>query len=320
MPILPRPLGRSGLSALPLAFGGNVFGWTADESTSFALLDAFTEAGCTLVDTADRYSSWVPGHRGGESETVMGRWIAQGGGRRARILLASKLGKSMGPGLEGLSPVYMERAVEASLRRLRTDVIDLYQAHADDSVTPLEDTLHAFSRLIEAGKVRAIGASNYSAERFRAALEVSRREGLPRYETLQPEYNLCMREVFERDFAPLAQEQGIGTLCYYGLAAGFLSGKYRSASDFATHPRAAMLDRYATAQGWAIVEALHDIAARHSSSPSAVAIAWLRHRPGVTAPIVSATSLGQLQTLLDALRLQLSDWDLQQLNAVSTPG
>jgi aryl-alcohol dehydrogenase-like predicted oxidoreductase len=315
----PRPLGRSGLQALPLAFGGNVFGWTADETTSFALLDAFTEVGCTLVDTADRYSGWVPGHQGGESETLIGRWIALGGGRRDRILLATKLGKSMGPGLEGLSPAYMQRALEASLRRLRTDVIDLYQAHADDPQTPLEDSLHAFAGLIQAGKLRAIGASNFSAERFRAALAVSQREGLPRYETLQPEYNLCTRKEFERDLAPLALEQGIGTLCYYGLAAGFLSGKYHSAADFAGHPRAAMLIRYASAQGWATVEALRDIAARHSSRPSAVAIAWLRDRPGVTAPIVSATSLDQLQTLLDALRLELSAEDLQQLETVSAP-
>ena len=219
-----RTLGRSPLKVAPLAFGGNVFGWTADEATSFALLDAFVDAGFNLVDTADVYSYWVPGHRGGESETVLGKWLKRSGNRE-RVVLATKLGKPMGPDLQGLSPVYIARAVEASLQRLQTDYIDLYQAHDDDAQTPLADTLGAFSRLIEQGKVRVIGASNYSAARFGEALAVAQRHQLPRYETLQPEYNLYERFAYERDYAPLLASEQVGVIPYFALASGFLTGK-----------------------------------------------------------------------------------------------
>nr|WP_028081743.1 aldo/keto reductase [Solimonas soli] len=312
-----RTLGRSALEIAPLAFGGNVFGWTADEKTSFALLDAFVDAGGNLVDTADNYSHWAPGNAGGESETIIGRWLAQGGARRARIVLASKLGKPMGPGLQGLAPDYVRKAVEASLRRLQTDCIDLYQAHADDAHTPLADTLGAFQRLIEQGKVRAIGASNYSGARFAEALRVAREHGLPRYETLQPEYSLCERTAYEREYEPLVLKEQVGVIPFFALASGFLTGKYRSAADFAGRPRAMMLERYATPRGWRIVEALRDIAARLRATPTQVALAWQLARPSISAPIASATSVEQLRDLLGAARLALSPDDLAQLDKAS---
>ncbi len=311
-----RTLGASPLKVAPLAFGGNVFGWTADEPTSFALLDAFVEAGFNLVDTADMYSSWVPGHAGGESETVIGRWLKKSG-KRQRVVLATKLGKPMGPGKQGLAPAYVTQAVDASLRRLQTDHVDLYQAHDDDAATPLADTLGAFQRLIEQGKVRVIGASNYSAPRFAEALEVARRHRLPRYETLQPEYNLCSRAEYERDYEPLALRERVSVISYFALASGFLSGKYRSAADFSGRARAGMLAVYDTPRGWRIVEALHDVAARVGATPAQLALAWQLARPSIAAPIVSATSLAQLNEVLGAVRVQLSAADLQQLDQAS---
>ncbi|NKF22262.1 aldo/keto reductase [Solimonas marina] len=311
-----RTLGRSPLKVAPLAFGGNVFGWTADEATSFALLDAFVDAGFNLVDTADVYSYWVPGHRGGESETVLGKWLKRSGNRE-RVVLATKLGKPMGPDLQGLSPVYIARAVEASLQRLQTDYIDLYQAHDDDAQTPLADTLGAFSRLIEQGKVRVIGASNYSAARFGEALAVAQRHLLPRYETLQPEYNLYERFAYERDYAPLLASEQVGVIPYFALASGFLTGKYRSAADFAGRARAGMLSRYDQPRGWRIVEALHDVAARSGATPTQLAIAWQLARPEMTAPIASATTLTQLGELLKAATLELSAADRAALDDAS---
>ncbi len=311
-----RELGRSGLKVHPIAFGGNVFGWSADERTSFALLDAFVDAGFNLVDTADAYSAWVPGNSGGESETILGRWF-QRSGKRDKVVLATKVAKwAERP---GLSADNIAAAVEDSLRRLQTDVIDLYQAHEDDASTPLESTLAAFGRLIEQGKVRAIGASNYSAERLREALQVSADYRLPRYETLQPEYNLHDRAGYETALEPLVREQQLGVISYYSLASGFLSGKYRSAGDAAKSPARgqSVVDKYFNPRGLRILTALDDIAGGHGATAAQVAIAWLIARPGITAPIVSATSVEQLKDVLAAAQVTLSAQDVQQLDAAS---
>ena len=312
-----RPLGLSALKVVPLAFGGNVFGWTADEKMSFALLDAFVEAGGNLVDTADVYSHWVPGNAGGESEAIIGKWLKQGGGRRERIVLATKLGKPMGPDQHGLSPAYMQRALDASLRRLQTDCIDLYQSHEDDPHTPLADTLGTFQRFIEQGKVRVIGASNYDGARFAEALRVSREQGLPRYETLQPEYSLVAREAYEREYAALVAREKVSVIPFFSLASGFLTGKYRNAADLEGRARSGMLKPYATPRGWRVVEALRDIAARHGATPAQVSLAWLMAQPDIAAPIASATTLDQLRDIVGALGLALSAADLAQLTAVS---
>lgn len=312
-----RELGRSGLQASPIAFGGNVFGWSADEKASFALLDAFVDAGFNLVDTADVYSAWVPGNSGGESETLIGKWFARSG-KRDRVLLATKVAKwSEHP---GLSSDTITAAVEDSLRRLQTDVIDLYQAHEDDESTPLEATLAAFGRLIEQGKVRAIGASNYRAERLADALKVSADYNLPRYETLQPEYNLYDRAGYEAALEPLVSSEGLGVISYYSLASGFLSGKYRTPDDASRSPArgASVVERYLNPRGKRILQALDDVAARHRASPTQVALAWLIARPSVTAPIVSATSVEQLQDVLAAARLDLAVADIAQLDQASS--
>ncbi|MFC3814217.1 aldo/keto reductase [Lysobacter sp. GCM10012299] len=310
-----RPLGRSSLQVAPFAFGGNVFGWSADEATSFALLDAFVDAGFDLVDTADSYSYWVPGNQGGESETILGRWFKRGG-KRDRVTIATKLGKWERH--RGLSPANVQAAVEGSLQRLQTDVIDLYQAHADDPETPLAETLGAFARLIEQGKVRAIGASNYSAPRLAEALETSRRHHLPRYESLQPDYNLYDRAGFEAALEPLALAHGIAVIPYYSLASGFLSGKYRSAADVGkSSARAGAIGKYLNPRGLRIVQALDDVAASHAATPAQVALAWLMARPSITAPIASATSVAQLQELLAAARLSLTPAQVAQLDGAS---
>ena len=312
-----RPLGRSSLQVSPLCFGGNVFGWTADERTSFSLLDAWLDAGFNFVDTADMYSRWVPGHTGGESEAVIGKWL-QGGGRRERVLIATKVGMDMGEGRIGLRAPRIREAVEASLRRLKTDYIDLYQAHTDDESTPLDETLGAFAQLVKEGKVRAIGASNYSAARLREALDTSRRLGLPRYESLQPLYNLYDRAEFEQDLAPLCLEQGVGVINYYALAAGFLTGKYRGTEDAAKSPRGeGVVQKYLNERGSRIVGALDTVARRLGCNPGQVAIAWLLAQPAVTSPIASATSLPQLQELVAAARLRLSKEDLDLLDSAS---
>ena len=299
-----RQLGRSDLQVSPLAFGGNVFGWTADEATSFRLLDAWLDAGFNFVDTADVYSRWVPGHAGGESETLIGKWLRQGG-KRERVVLATKVGKPMGDDKQGLSPAYIHQAVGASLRRLQTDYIDLYQSHDDDAQTPLEDTLGAFGDLIKAGKVRAIGASNYTAPRLAEALDVAERTGLPRYESLQPLYNLYDRAVFEKDLAPLCTARGVGVINFYALAAGFLTGKYRTQADAGKSARGAKTtEKYLNPRGLAIIDALDAAAKQYGVAPGQIAIAWLLSRPAVTAPIASATSVAQLDELAAAGELK----------------
>lgn len=312
-----RRIGRSNLSVHPFCFGGNVCGWTADEAMSHRLLDAFVEAGFEFIDTADVYSRWAPGHRGGESEEVIGRWFARSG-KRDSIVLATKVGMDMGGDNTGLKPEYIARAVEDSLRRLQTDRIDLYQAHRDDDDTPLEETLRAFERLIRQGKVRAIGASNYTAARLAEALDISERENLPRYECLQPHYNLVERAEFEKDLAALCAGREVGVIPYFSLAAGFLTGKYRSESDLEKSvrgPRTA--GKYLNPQGLRVLAALDDVAAAHKATPAQVALAWLMARAPVTAPIASATNLLQLQELLGAARLSLSAADMQALDEAS---
>ena len=300
-----RPLGRSGLQVSPLAFGGNVFGWTVDETLSFRLLDAWVDAGFNFVDTADVYSRWAPGHAGGESETIIGKWLRQSG-KRNRVVLATKVGKPMGDGKFGLSPAYIREAVDASLRRLKTDHIDLYQSHDDDAVTPMEDTLGTFAELIKAGKVRAIGASNFSAPRLVESLDVAERLGLPRYESLQPLYNLCDRAVFEDALEPLCLERGVGVINFYALAAGFLTGKYRNEADVSKSARGATtIKKYLNRRGLRILAALDEAAKRYDATPGQVAIAWQMARPAITAPIASATSIVQLDELMAATRLQL---------------
>lgn len=311
-----RPLGRSGLSVAPLAFGGNVFGWTADEATSFRLLDRFVDAGFNLVDTADAYSRWAPGHKGGESETVLGKWLAQGGGRREKIVLATKVGMEVFGG-KGLGRAWIERSVDESLKRLHTDRIDLYQSHTDDKDTPMAETLDTYARLIKAGKVRAIGCSNFTAARIRESAEASEKLGLPRYESLQPNYNLYDRADFEANLLPTVQELGIGVISYFALARGFLTGKYRSLADTVGRPREGSLKKFFEdgGRGLRVLAALDEVAKSKGSTPAKVAVAWAMARPGITAPIASATSLPQLEELLDASRLTLSPADLATLDA-----
>ena len=313
-----RPLGNSGLMAAPLAFGGNVFGWTASEATSFSLLDAFVDAGFNLVDTADVYSRWVPGHSGGESETIIGKWLKHSG-KRNRIVLATKVGKEMGSGQIGLSGAYIRSAVEASLRRLQTDCIDLYQSHDDDSGTPLEEALAAYAELIRAGKVRSIGASNFSAARLQEALATSGRLGLPRYECLQPLYNLCDRAPYEDELEPLCRREGLGVINFFGLARGFLSGKYRSEADLSKSPRGAGIQGYLNQRGFRILAALDSVAAENNATPAQVALAWQMARPGLTAPIASATSVRQFEELAGAAALTLSLDAMRRLNDASQP-
>ncbi|MGZ5179977.1 MAG: aldo/keto reductase [Ramlibacter sp.] len=315
-----RPLGRSALQVSPLCFGGNVFGWTADEKTSFSLLDAWLDAGFNFVDTADVYSRWVPGHAGGESETVIGKWLRQSG-KRGKVVIATKVGMDMGDGKVGLKGAYIRRAVEGSLRRLQTDHIDLYQAHKDDEATPLEETLEAFAALVKEGKVRAIGASNYSAARLQEALDTSRRLGLPRYETLQPLYNLYDRAVFEKELQPLCVREGVGVINFYALAAGFLTGKYRKPEDAAKSPRGGgTTQKYLNERGLKILAALDEAARRLGSTPGRVAVAWVMAQPAVVAPIASATSLAQLQDLVAAAQLSLDADTRRLLDTASAEG
>jgi len=310
-----RPLGKSSLSVAPLAFGGNVFGWSADETRSFELLDAFVDTGFNLIDTADVYSAWVPGNHGGDSETIIGKWFKRSG-KRDRVVIATKVAKwDKQP---GLAPINITQAVEGSLKRLQTDHIDLYQAHEDDASVPLEETLDAFSRLIEEGKVRVIGASNYSADRLAEALKVSRENNLPRYETLQPDYNLIDRADYEKELEPLIRKEHLGVINYYSLASGFLSGKYRSENDLAkSSARGGAVKKYLNPRGMKILTALDDVASSHHAKPAQVALAWLMARPGITAPIASATSVEQLHELVGAAKLELSSDEIAQLTAAS---
>lgn len=311
-----RRLGHSELTVPSLCLGGNVFGWTADEATSFRLLDALLEADLNFIDTADVYSTWAPGNMGGESEAIIGRWM-KARGNRSRVVIATKVGSEMGPGRKGLSRRYIRQAVEDSLRRLGTDYIDLYQAHRDDPDTLQHETLEAFAELIRDGKVRAIGASNFTAPRLEEALDISARFGLPRYESLQPLYNLYDRAGFENELEPLCRNHGVGVIPYHGLASGFLTGKYRSEADFVKSVRGGRMVNYLNERGLRILSALDAVAKRHHANPAQVALAWLMARPGITAPIASATSLEQLQDLIAATRLALSPVDMAELDRAS---
>lgn len=309
-----RKLGRTDIAIAPLVFGGNVFGWTADETTSFTLLDRFVERGFNAIDTADTYSAWVPGNAGGESETIIGNWLKQRG-RRDDVVLMTKVG--LWERRKGLRAENIIAAAEDSLQRLQTDYIDVYFSHTDDEETPLEETLNAFAKLVASGKVRAIGASNYSATRVQAALGISAQQNLPRYEVLQPEYNLYDRQAFERDLAPLAVERQLGVTCYFSLASGFLTGKYRTVDDLAGSSRADFLRKYFDDRGMRILAALHGLAPALSATPAQLALAWLMARPGVTAPIASATKLTQLDDILGAANLRLPAEVLAQLDRAS---
>lgn len=311
-----RKLGRTGFEVAPLALGGNVFGWTADEPTSFRLLDAFVGAGFNLIDTADAYSTWVEGHQGGESETVIGRWVARRG-RHDDVVIATKVGSDMGFGHKNLRADYIVQAVERSLQRLQVDAIDLYQSHWDDETTPFDETLDAHARLIRHGKVKAIGASNLTAPRLAQALDVSRRRGFPRYETLQPHYNLYERASFEGALEALCVREQLGVITYFSLASGFLTGKYRSEADFDKSPRGSGMTKFLNPRGLRILAALDDVARRYSATPAQLALAWLIHRPSVTAPIASATSIAQLDELIGATRLVLDPDAIQALDQAS---
>jgi aryl-alcohol dehydrogenase-like predicted oxidoreductase len=312
-----RPLGRSGISIAPLIFGGNVFGWTADEAMSFRMLDAFVAGGFSAIDTADVYSRWVPGHQGGESETIIGRWLSS---RQARgkVVIATKAGSDMGPAGKGLSRAHITSAVEASLKRLQTDHIDLYQSHIDDASVPIEETLETYAVLIKAGKVRAIGASNFTAARLAQSLAASKALGVPRYETLQPEYNLMERVGFESELQGLCARENVGAITYFSLAKGFLTGKYRSEADLGKSPRGGGVKGYLTsARGLAVLAALDEIAVGVKSTPAQVALAWLMSQPAVAAPIASATTVPQLEEIMGAARLALSPEAIAKLTTAS---
>ncbi len=306
-----------GIEVSPLCFGTNVFGWTIDEKQSFVLLDALTEAGINFVDTADVYSTWANGGEGGQSERIIGNWIKKTG-KRDSLIIATKVGKEMGPGKKGLSKAYITKAVEDSLKRLQTDHIDLYQSHDDDTNTPFEETLTAYADLIKQGKVRAIGASNYSAERLKQALAVSKQNNLPAYQTLQPLYNLYDRAVYEDELEAVCVENNLGVINFYALASGFLTGKYRTEADLAKSKRASN-KKYFNERGFKILKALDEVAAQYNANPAQVALAWQMARPSITAPIASATTVEQLQDLMKAMELKLDNQAIQLLNEASTP-
>jgi len=310
-----RKIGKSALETAPVVFGGNVLGWTVDQANGFRILDAFLDAGFNAIDTADTYSRWIPGNSGGESETIIGNWLKQGGGRRERVLILTKVGHEMGPGKQGLSRHYIKSEVEESLKRLRIETIDLYQSHRDDPSTPMLETLEAYADLIREGKVRAIGASNFTAKRLREALDVSRAHGLPRYECLQPRYNLYDRSDYEGELESLCRKENIGAIPYYGLATGFLTGKYRSPADFKKSPRGGRMADYLNPRGRKVLSALDAVSAAHGVNPAAVALAWLMARPSITAPIASATSVEQLKDFSAAAALKLLSAEIAALDA-----
>lgn len=312
-----RSLGRSGLQVSPLCLGGNVFGWTANEAASFKILDALVDAGLNFIDTADVYSVWVPGHHGGESETVIGNWLKRGS-RRKDVVIATKVGMEMAPDRKGLSAAHIARSVEGSLRRLQTDHIDLYFSHCDDASRPFEETLGAYQKLVGEGKVRAIGASNHTAARLAEALEASRRHDLPRYEVLQPHYNLYARADYESSLEPLCLREQLGVVSYFALASGFLSGKYRTSEDAAKSARGpGVVAKFLNERGFRILAALDDVARRYDASPASVALAWQIARPSITAPIASATTIDQLNELIAATKLKLDPAAIEQLNSAS---
>ncbi|PRY42894.1 aryl-alcohol dehydrogenase-like predicted oxidoreductase [Spirosoma oryzae] len=312
-----RPIGTSTLSVAPLAFGGNVFGWTADKQVSFALLDAFVDSGFNLIDTADVYSRWVPGNQGGESETIIGEWLRQRGGRD-KVVIATKLGAEMAPDKKGLSASYVRQAVEASLKRLQTDYIDLYQTHFDDLGTPVEETLGALADLVQTGKVRVIGASNMTPDRLEQSLIASQQKHYPAYQCLQPEYNLFDRENYETNYEPICRENGLGVIPYSSLASGFLSGKYRSEADASKSPRGGgITKKYLNSRGHQILNALDDVAERYSATPAQISLAWLMARPSITAPIVSASSVDQWHDLAKSAELSLDSNAIKALTDAS---
>lgn len=312
-----REIGNSGIKIAPFAFGGNVFGWTIDEKESFKLLDAFVDAGLDCIDTADVYSKWVPGNKGGESEEIIGNWLKQSG-KRDKVIIATKVGKPMGEGKKGLSRNYITQAVEDSLRRLKTDYIDLYQSHEDDKEVPLLETFETFTELIRQGKVRAIGASNFEASRFKEALQVSKDNGLASYECMQPEYNLYERQEYETTLEPICRERNIGVISYYSLASGFLTGKYRSEHDLSKSSRGQGVKKFLNPHGYKILSALDKVAAEYKVTPATIALAWIIARKGITAPIASATSVKQLQELTKAVSLKLTSDAIDVLNAASS--
>lgn len=314
--MIKRELGKSGLMIAPFALGCNVFGWTVDEPTAFALLDSFTASGCNCIDTADVYSRWVEGNRGGESETIIGKWLKRNGNRN-KVVLTTKVGSPMGRGKEGLSKQYILEECEESLKRLQTDHIDLYQAHYDDPDTPLEETLEAYAELVGQGKVVAIGASNYSDERLRDSLEISGQRGWPAYQSLQTLYNLYERSEYETEHEPFCKKQGLGVLTYYSLARGFLTGKYRSPEDLSKSVRGLMVARFLDERGHRILKALDAVARRYQAAPAAVALSWVMARPTVTAAIASATNVEQLQMLIQATRLELDAAAMELLGTAS---
>ncbi|MEH2459152.1 aldo/keto reductase [Nostoc sp.] len=312
-----RKLGRSGLEVSPISFGGNVFGWTIDENTSFDILDHFIAAGGNFIDTADVYSKWVRGNIGGESETILGKWLKQRG-HRDQVVIATKVGNDMGVKGKGLSRKHIQQAVEDSLQRLQTDYIDLYQSHIDDESTPLEETLETYGELIRQGKVRAIGASNYSAERLLQALEISRQHSYPRYESLQPRYNLYDRDGYEQDLQQISQEHGIGVISYSSLCSGFLSGKYRSEKDLSISLRGSSVKRYLNPRGLGILKVIDQVAKTYNSTPTQVSLAWLITNPTITAPIVSATKVEQINDIIKAVNIKLDQDAIDLLNQASS--
>ncbi|EMN8803032.1 TPA: aldo/keto reductase, partial [Raoultella ornithinolytica] len=313
-----RPLGKTGFSIAPLVFGGNVFGWTCDEKTSFAILDAFVDHGFDAIDTADVYSRWADGNQGGESETLIGRWLQARPGMRDKVKIFTKVGSDLGlPGQKGLKKAWIQQAVENSLRRLNTDYIDLYFAHWPDPETPIAETLSAFHALQQAGKIRATGASNLDAQQLSAALEVARKEGLPAWQVLQPEYNLYHRSAFEGALCDLCISREIGVVTYYSLASGFLTGKYRQQADLAQSQRGSGIGKYLNPRGMRIIDTLEEVAAQHHAKPGEVALAWLMGREGVTAPIASATSVAQVESFARAAQLTLNAAQLARLEIAS---
>ena len=311
-----RKLGSAGPEVPMICLGGNVFGWTVPEAEAFRLLDAALDAGLNFVDTADVYSSWAAGNKGGESETIIGKWFVKSD-KRKEVILATKVGLEMGEGKKGLKAAYIRQAVEESLWRLQTDYIDLYQAHKDDPETPLEETFAAFDALVKEGKVRFIGASNFSGARLTEALETSRKHGSASYISLQPHYNLMERSAFESELLPVVEKYQLGVIPYYSLAGGFLTGKYRSQQDAEKSARGATVQKYLNERGFGVVAALDEVAHANGSTPARVALAWLLARPGVTAPIASATNEKQLADLAAATTLQLDAESIQTLNAAS---
>lgn len=313
-----RQLGKSAVKIAPLMLGGNVFGWTIDEAASFKVLDAFVDAGLDFIDTADTYSTWVPGHKGGESETIIGNWFKRSG-KRDKVIIATKVGAEIPGQGKGLSREWVTRQIEGSLKRLQTDRIDLYQSHRDDANTPMEETLETYAQLIQQGKVRVIGCSNFTAERTKECLATSSKHHWPRYESLQPHYNLMERADYETNLEPLALQEKLGVIPYFSLAAGFLTGKYRSEGDLSKSPRGQGAKKYLNDRGLRVLKALDTVAAQHQATPAQVSLAWLMARPSITAPIASATSVEQLHDLAMATRLELSKEDIELLDRASTP-